>query len=38
MERRRMLTEEIHSQMAGSLEVIGAEAGMHLAALLPRGE
>jgi GntR family transcriptional regulator/MocR family aminotransferase len=37
MERRRMLTEEIRSQMAGGLEVIGAEAGMHLAALLPRG-
>jgi len=37
MERRRMLTEEIRSQMAGRLEVIGAEAGMHLAALLLRG-
>ncbi len=37
MERRRTLTEEIHSQMAGRLEVIGAEAGMHLTALLPRG-
>ena len=37
MERRRMLTEEIRTQMAGRLEVIGAEAGMHLAALLPRG-
>jgi GntR family transcriptional regulator/MocR family aminotransferase len=37
MERRRILTEEIRSQMAGSLEVIGGEAGMHLAALLPRG-
>jgi GntR family transcriptional regulator/MocR family aminotransferase len=36
MERRRILTEEIRSQMAGSLEVIGAEAGMHLAAVLPR--
>jgi GntR family transcriptional regulator/MocR family aminotransferase len=37
MERRRILTEEIRSQLAGRLEVIGAEAGMHLAALLPRG-
>jgi GntR family transcriptional regulator / MocR family aminotransferase len=37
MERRLTLTEEIRSQMAGKLEVIGTEAGMHLAALLPRG-
>ena len=37
MERRRTLAEEIRSQMAGRLEVIGADAGMHLAALLPRG-
>jgi GntR family transcriptional regulator/MocR family aminotransferase len=37
MERRRTLTEEIGSQMAGGLEVIGDEAGMHLAAVLPRG-
>jgi GntR family transcriptional regulator / MocR family aminotransferase len=37
MERRRTLTEAIRSQMAGRLEVIGAEAGMHLVALLPRG-
>jgi GntR family transcriptional regulator/MocR family aminotransferase len=37
MERRRMLIEEIRSQAAGRFEVIGAEAGMHLAALLPRG-
>jgi len=37
MERRRTLTEEIRSQMAGRLEVIGAKAGMHLAALLPPG-
>ena len=37
MERRRMLAEEIRLQMAGKLEVIGAKAGMHLAALLPPG-
>jgi len=37
MERRRTLTEEIRSQMAGRLEVIGAKAGMHLTALLPLG-
>ena len=37
MERRRMLSEEIRSEMAGRLEVIGGEAGMHLAALLARG-
>lgn len=37
MERRRILIEEIGSQLAGRLEVIGAEAGMHLVALLPRG-
>jgi GntR family transcriptional regulator/MocR family aminotransferase len=37
MERRRALIEEIRSQTAGRLEVIGAEAGMHLTALLPRG-
>jgi GntR family transcriptional regulator/MocR family aminotransferase len=37
MERRQMLTEEIRLQMAGKLEVIGPEAGMHLVALLPHG-
>jgi GntR family transcriptional regulator/MocR family aminotransferase len=36
-DRRRILTEEIHSQMPGRLDVMGAEAGMHLTALLPRG-
>jgi len=37
MERRRTLVEAIRSNMGDLLEVIGAEAGMHLAALLPAG-
>jgi GntR family transcriptional regulator/MocR family aminotransferase len=37
MERRTALVEEIRKQMDGRLEVIGAEAGMHLVALLPKG-
>ena len=37
MERRRTLVETIQAEAADSLEVIGAEAGMHLVALLPRG-
>jgi GntR family transcriptional regulator/MocR family aminotransferase len=37
MERRRALTKAIHIQMGDMLEVIGAEAGMHLVALLPGG-
>src|SRR3984893_6604604 len=37
MERRRALTKAIQIQMGDMLEVIGAEAGMHLVALLPRG-
>lgn len=37
MERRRVLVEALRSQMANRLEVVGAEAGMHLAALLPPG-
>jgi GntR family transcriptional regulator/MocR family aminotransferase len=37
MDRRRALVKGIHHQMGDSLEVIGAEAGMHLVALLPRG-
>lgn len=37
LERRRTLTEEIRSQMAGMMEAIGDDAGMHLTALLPRG-
>jgi GntR family transcriptional regulator/MocR family aminotransferase len=37
MERRRALVKAIHIQMGDMLEVIGAEAGMHLVALLPPG-
>jgi GntR family transcriptional regulator/MocR family aminotransferase len=37
MERRRALAKAIHDQMEDMLEVIGAEAGMHLVALLPPG-
>ncbi|WP_353064195.1 PLP-dependent aminotransferase family protein [Tunturibacter psychrotolerans] len=37
MERRSVLVDAIHSQLGGMLEVIGAEAGMHLVALLPPG-
>jgi GntR family transcriptional regulator/MocR family aminotransferase len=37
MDRRRALVKAIHIQMGGMLEVIGAEAGMHLVALLPPG-
>jgi GntR family transcriptional regulator / MocR family aminotransferase len=37
MHRRAALVEAIHKQMGGKLEVIGAEAGMHLVALLPPG-
>jgi GntR family transcriptional regulator/MocR family aminotransferase len=37
MERRTALVKAIHSQMGDLLEVIGAEAGMHLVALLPPG-
>lgn len=37
MDRRRALARAIRLQMGDSLEVIGAEAGMHLVALLPRG-
>jgi len=35
--RRTALVEAIREQMRGKLEVIGAEAGMHLVALLPPG-
>ena len=35
MERRRALVNAIQIQMGDMLEVIGAEAGMHLVALLP---
>ena len=32
-----MLVQAIHAQLGNMLEVIGAEAGMHLVALLPFG-
>jgi GntR family transcriptional regulator/MocR family aminotransferase len=37
LERRTALVEAIQNQLKDRLEVIGAEAGMHLAALLPPG-
>jgi GntR family transcriptional regulator/MocR family aminotransferase len=37
MDRRRALIKAIHMQRGDMLEVIGAEAGMHLVALLPLG-
>jgi len=37
MERRAALANSIQTQMGDWLEVIGAEAGMHLVALLPPG-
>ena len=37
MERRSVLVDAIAKEAAGKLEVIGAEAGMHLVALLPKG-
>jgi GntR family transcriptional regulator / MocR family aminotransferase len=37
MDRRRALVNAIQIQMGDMAEVIGAEAGMHLAVLLPRG-
>ena len=37
MDRRRALINAIQIQMGDMLEVIGAQAGMHLVALLPRG-
>ncbi|HEY6271868.1 MAG TPA: PLP-dependent aminotransferase family protein, partial [Terriglobales bacterium] len=37
MERREALVREIHVQMGDMLEVIGAEAGMHLLAMLLPG-
>jgi GntR family transcriptional regulator/MocR family aminotransferase len=37
MDRRRALVSAIEMQMEDIAEVIGAEAGMHLVALLPRG-
>jgi GntR family transcriptional regulator/MocR family aminotransferase len=37
MERRRALVNAIQIQIGEMAEVIGAEAGMHLVVLLPRG-
>jgi len=37
IQRRTALVEAIHKRMGDELEVIGAEAGMHLVALLPPG-
>jgi GntR family transcriptional regulator/MocR family aminotransferase len=37
MKRRTALVKAIRGQMGNMLEVIGAEAGMHLVTLLPRG-
>jgi GntR family transcriptional regulator / MocR family aminotransferase len=37
MERRSALVDAIQAEMGSMLEVIGAEAGLHLVALLPRG-
>jgi DNA-binding transcriptional MocR family regulator len=34
MDRRRALVNAIHTQMGDMFEMIGAEAGMHLVALL----
>ncbi|MGE5624419.1 MAG: PLP-dependent aminotransferase family protein [Bacillota bacterium] len=36
-ERRSALVEAIHAEAGGRLEVVGAEAGMQLTVLLPRG-
>jgi GntR family transcriptional regulator/MocR family aminotransferase len=37
MERRSLLVDAVQSQLGNVLEVMGAEAGMHLVALLPPG-
>lgn len=37
MERRRTLVQAIREEMNDRLEVIGAEAGMHVVVMLPRG-
>jgi GntR family transcriptional regulator/MocR family aminotransferase len=37
MDRRKALVSAIQNQMGDIIEVSGAEAGMHLAALLPSG-
>ena len=36
-ERRAALVEALHKEFGAKLEVLGAEAGMHLAVILPRG-
>ena len=37
MERRTVLVKAVRQQIGNRLEIVGAEAGMHLAALLPPG-
>lgn len=37
MERRSLLVNTLDAQMGKTLQVTGAEAGMHLVALLPSG-
>jgi GntR family transcriptional regulator / MocR family aminotransferase len=37
LERRRVLVRAVHMQMSDILEIVGDEAGMHLAAFLPLG-
>ncbi len=37
MERRALLIAALRERMGGKLEIVSAEAGMHLVALLPRG-
>jgi GntR family transcriptional regulator / MocR family aminotransferase len=37
MDRRSVLVRVLRAQLGDTLEIVGAEAGMHLAALLPRG-
>lgn len=37
MERRKALVKSIGSHIPGRLEIVGAEAGMHLVTLLPQG-
>ncbi|HVB57079.1 MAG TPA: PLP-dependent aminotransferase family protein [Candidatus Acidoferrales bacterium] len=36
-DRRNALAEAIHEEIGGMLEIVSAEAGMHLVGLLPRG-
>jgi GntR family transcriptional regulator/MocR family aminotransferase len=37
LERRRVLVKALHMHMGDMLEIVGAEAGMHLSAFLPPG-